>query len=74
MDEKYKHSVCDDCWNKSSPNRPPTKVIDRSGLGAEATCCACGKQHQSGIYLYGLPDMVGLKCGGNHGSGKKQPS
>lgn len=55
------HALCDDCWDGIVPeHRSP-----RLGKGAKERCCACGKEHASGIYMRRAKES--FACKGAHG-------
>lgn len=57
---RWTHSICDDDWDKLNPDRPSLRI----GAGEFETCCFCGEEHWSGIYIRQVP--AGLLCGGDH--------
>jgi hypothetical protein len=49
---EWNHSICEECWNQDNPGREPFRI--RSVSGRELVprpCCACGKNHGSGIWI-----------------------
>jgi hypothetical protein len=46
------HSICDDCWVQDKPDRKAFRVPVPRDI---ETCCFCGVEHQSGIYIRAEP-------------------
>jgi hypothetical protein len=46
----HSHLMCEECWNQKNP----TKQTNARGRGAPCgTCCMCGRETASGIYVRG---------------------
>lgn len=56
----WTHPICDKCWNKRHPNRPPYKV----NFGTNEVCCFCQSTTNDGIYVREDPTTV--PCKGVH--------
>lgn len=53
----WTHSICDDCWTNRSPHQEPTRIV----VDTETeTCCWCGIQTTSGIFV--RADPATLSC------------
>jgi len=61
-DSPWIHSICDQCWAETEPDRIPIRLI-LPDADAEK-CCRCGQLHASGINVKARPDSYA--CGGNH--------
>lgn len=57
---KWTHTICDVCWDVLVPGRRATRMIDVE----RETCCRCGEETVSGIYMRADPGT--LLCKGNH--------
>lgn len=55
----WTHTKCDSCWQAAEPERVPFRL---RGAPAE-TCCWCGRQSTSGIYVREDPAL--LPCPGH---------
>lgn len=53
----WKHSVCYTCWEKDNPLRQAVAVFPAD----VRTCCSCGKEHASGIFLRRDPEQMRCK-------------
>lgn len=63
--KKTTHSMCEKCWKKISPNRPPSKGLTPKEIPLEM-CCYCGIPNKDGVYLYAELDDPKILCGGIH--------
>jgi hypothetical protein len=50
----WTQAVCDDCWDERNPDR----LSPRRGSGYHETCCWCGGNTRSGIYVREDPATV----------------
>jgi RNase P subunit RPR2 len=53
---KWNHSICEDCWQRLHLGRQP--VVLHEKYVETQTCCYCGKEHRSGIFVREAPDSV----------------
>jgi len=60
MSNKWRHSICDKCWELRCPAREPVRLKDIS----KEICCFCGEFHFSGIFVREDPEE--LLCKGIH--------
>ncbi len=56
-DHGWTHPICWVCWVKMNPGRGPATLTNLGG----GTCCFCGNETASGIYV--RHDPKELKCG-----------
>lgn len=55
----WNHSICVDCWNVERPDKKVTPTPERPfDQGPVESCCFCGVEHCSGIYLRKDPSTV----------------
>lgn len=53
LKNRWHHSVCDECWNKTFPGElTPHRIVGRMGTNS-TVCCWCGQKHGSGILIQG---------------------
>lgn len=45
----WTHSICYTCWYEKNPDREPVRMAPV--VTGTSTCCFCGKQHVSGIFV-----------------------
>ena len=50
----WNQPLCNDCWNAENPYR----AAFRMGFAPAETCCMCGTQTTSGIYVRRDPKTV----------------
>ena len=58
---RWQHSICDTCWQRREPDREPIRLRDAK----PETCCFCGAEHESGIYV--RENWAFLLCRGETG-------
>jgi hypothetical protein len=59
--DSWRHSICDPCWGRlcaerGEPGRSAVRVP--AEYRDVETCCFCGAEHRSGIYVRGDPKVV----------------
>lgn len=57
---EWTHSICEVCWLALNPQREPIRMKDAQS----ETCCKCGKEHATGIYMRANPEE--MLCKGIH--------
>lgn len=57
---RWTHAVCQHCWETRFGGDPHRVVVDT----ARETCCFCGIETRSGIYV--REDPSNLRCRGHH--------
>jgi hypothetical protein len=60
IESRWNHSICNNCWKWTHPNRTPVRLK----VPNKEKCCFCGAEHSSGIYVRGNPEAV--PCEGKH--------
>lgn len=60
---KWIHSICVECWNARNSGHEPVRL--KAIYRTADSCCFCGHQHKSGIFIRQAPDK--LMCKGIHG-------
>lgn len=48
------HNLCEHCWHKHSPQRPPVRVVNEP---PPDVCCECGCPTYTGIYVRGVDEQ-----------------
>jgi hypothetical protein len=66
MNDGYRHSMCQECWNKQRPHSSSVGHQMVPSRRVREICCFCLQQHKSGIYVAKNPHSRELKCGGDH--------
>lgn len=61
----WTHAICDHCYSIRY-DVTPVRVKPET-----ETCCFCGKDTRSGIYVRQDPDLT--PCGGKHGQSERRP-
>ena len=57
---RWNHSTCMFCWLKREPDRDPVIMTK----APTETCCFCGDEHSTGIYVREDPENT--RCKGEH--------
>jgi hypothetical protein len=65
VSNRWRHSICEACWNEKNPGREPVVVREEFRDEQAEMCCFCGRGHNSGIYV--REDPAGLHCAGVYG-------
>lgn len=47
MSSRWRHSMCDECWNRFQAGQEPARMNGDK----ERACCTCGNRHTSGIFI-----------------------
>jgi len=66
VSNKFRHSICDECWHKLSPESIAHRL--KPEYCQEDVCCFCGEKHRSGIYVMRGYDAGFMRpiCKGDH--------
>lgn len=55
----WTHRICDECWNKKNPGQRPFRVQHQ--YIELVSCCFCGKNTISGIFVRHDPKELSCK-------------
>jgi hypothetical protein len=58
----WNHVICEACWNRKNPGRPPVKLYVSGGH--YETCCYCSAATCAGIHVRENP--ADMPCNGVH--------
>ena len=53
----WTHCICDSCWTKLNPGRKAVVMV----VASEETCCFCGENTESGLYIRADPREEPIK-------------
>lgn len=57
MSSNWTHPMCDPCWLEYDPARGPVRL--QESVRELETCCWCGRETRSGIYVRHDPAQLG---------------